>query len=45
VEINWLTSILGGTPFHDILNKYHNEEFVCRTSAGAASIQYDLSRK
>jgi cyanophycinase-like exopeptidase len=32
-----LTSILGGTPFHDILNKYHNEEFVYGTSAEAAS--------
>jgi cyanophycinase len=34
-----LTSILGGTPFHDILiDKYHNEEFVyAGTSAGAAA--------
>ena len=34
-----LTSILGGTPFHDILiDKYHNEDFVyAGTSAGAAA--------
>lgn len=34
-----LTSILGGTPFHDILlNKYINEEFIyAGTSAGAAA--------
>lgn len=34
-----LTSILGGTPFHDILlDKYHNEEFIyAGTSAGAAA--------
>ncbi len=34
-----LTSILGGTAFHDILlDKYHNEEFVyAGTSAGAAA--------
>ena len=34
-----LTSILGGTPFHDILlDKYNNEEFVyAGTSAGAAA--------
>ena len=34
-----LTSILGGTAFHDILlDKYHNEEFIyAGTSAGAAA--------
>jgi len=34
-----LTSILGGTPFHDLLlEKYHNEEFIYSgTSAGAAA--------
>ena len=34
-----LTSILGGTPFHDIvLDKYHNEDFIyAGTSAGAAA--------
>lgn len=34
-----LTSILGGTPFHDLLlDKYHNEKFVyAGTSAGAAA--------
>ncbi len=34
-----LTSILGGTPFHDILlDKYRNEEFIyAGTSAGAAA--------
>src|SRR3970040_635362 len=34
-----LTSILGGTPFHDILlDKYHNEEFIyAGTSAGVAA--------
>lgn len=34
-----LTSILGGTPFHDaLLNKYQNEEFIyAGTSAGAAA--------
>ncbi|RZJ69298.1 cyanophycinase [Flavobacterium sp.] len=34
-----LTSILGGTPFHDLLlEKYHNEDFIyAGTSAGAAA--------
>ncbi len=34
-----LSSILGGTPFHDLLlEKYHNEEFIyAGTSAGAAA--------
>ena len=34
-----LTSILGGTPFHDLLlDKYHNEDFIyAGTSAGAAA--------
>lgn len=34
-----LTSILGGTPFHDLLiQKYHNEDFIyAGTSAGAAA--------
>ena len=37
-----LTSILGGTAFHDIiLEKYHNEEFIyAGTSAGSLSIPY-----
>jgi cyanophycinase len=39
-----LTSILGGTPFHDILlDKYHNEEFVyAGTSAGAAAASNNM---
>lgn len=39
-----LTSILGGTPFHDILlNKYHNEEFIyAGTSAGAAAASNNM---
>jgi cyanophycinase len=39
-----LTSILGGTPFHDILlEKYHNEEFVyAGTSAGAAAASNNM---
>jgi len=39
-----LTSILGGTPMHDlILNKYENEEFVyAGTSAGAAAASQSM---
>ncbi len=39
-----LTSILGGTPFHDILlDKYHNEEFIyVGTSAGAAAASNNM---
>jgi cyanophycinase len=39
-----LTSILGGTPFHDILlAKYHNEDFVyAGTSAGAAAASNNM---
>ena len=39
-----LTSILGGTPFHDILlEKYHNEDFVyAGTSAGAAAASNNM---
>ncbi len=39
-----LTSILGGTPFHDILlDKYENEEFVyAGTSAGAAAASNNM---
>ena len=39
-----LTSILGGTTFHDILlDKYHNEEFVyAGTSAGAAAASNNM---
>ena len=39
-----LTSILGGTPFHDIiLEKYHNEEFIyAGTSAGAAAASNNM---
>jgi cyanophycinase len=39
-----LTSILGGTPFHDILlNKYRNEEFIyAGTSAGAAAASNNM---
>ena len=39
-----LTSILGGTPFHDILlDKYHNEEFIyAGTSAGAAAASNNM---
>jgi cyanophycinase len=39
-----LTSILGGTPFHEILlDKYHNEEFVyAGTSAGAAAASNNM---
>ncbi len=39
-----LTSILGGTPFHDILlDKYHNEEFIyAGTSAGAAAASSNM---
>lgn len=39
-----LTSILGGTPFHDILlDKYHNDEFVyAGTSAGAAAASNNM---
>ena len=39
-----LTSILGGTAFHDILlDKYHNEEFVyAGTSAGAAAASNNM---
>jgi cyanophycinase len=39
-----LTSILGGTPFHDIfLHKYHNEEFIyAGTSAGAAAASNNM---
>lgn len=39
-----LTSILGGTPFHDILlDKYYNEEFIyAGTSAGAAAASNNM---
>lgn len=39
-----LSSILGGTPFHDILlDKYHNEDFVyAGTSAGAAAASNNM---
>jgi len=39
-----LTSILGGTPFHDLLlDKYHNEDFVyAGTSAGAAAASNNM---
>ncbi|WP_026706503.1 cyanophycinase [Flavobacterium soli] len=39
-----LTSILGGTPFHDIiLDKYHNEDFIyAGTSAGAAAASSNM---
>lgn len=39
-----LTSILGGTPFHDILlDKYHNEAFIyAGTSAGAAAASNNM---
>lgn len=39
-----LTSILGGTPFHDILlDKYKNEEFIyAGTSAGAAAASNNM---
>jgi cyanophycinase len=39
-----LTSILGGTPFHDILlDKYQNEEFIyAGTSAGAAAASNNM---
>ncbi|TRX35630.1 cyanophycinase [Flavobacterium restrictum] len=39
-----LTSILGGTPFHDILlDKYHNQEFIyAGTSAGAAAASSNM---
>ena len=39
-----LTSILGGTPFHDIiLDKYHNEDFIyAGTSAGAAAASNNM---
>lgn len=39
-----LTSILGGTRFHDILlDKYHNEEFIyAGTSAGAAAASNNM---
>lgn len=39
-----LTSILGGTQFHDILlEKYHNEEFIyAGTSAGAAAASSNM---
>ncbi|HEX9150809.1 MAG TPA: cyanophycinase [Flavobacterium sp.] len=39
-----LTSILGGTKFHDILlDKYHNEEFIyAGTSAGAAAASNNM---
>lgn len=39
-----LTSILGGTPFHDILlKKYHNEDFIyAGTSAGAAAASNNM---
>ncbi|MCF6132550.1 cyanophycinase [Flavobacterium wongokense] len=39
-----LTSILGGTPFHDILlDKYHNDDFVyAGTSAGAAAASNNM---
>ncbi len=39
-----LTSILGGTPFHDLLlDKYNNEEFIyAGTSAGAAAASNNM---
>jgi cyanophycinase len=39
-----LTSILGGTPFHDLLlEKYHNEDFIyAGTSAGAAAASNNM---
>jgi cyanophycinase len=39
-----LTSILGGTAFHDmLLDKYHNEEFIyAGTSAGAAAASHSM---
>lgn len=39
-----LTSILGGTPFHDIiLDKYHNDDFIYSgTSAGAAAASSNM---
>ena len=39
-----LSSILGGTPFHEILlEKYHNEEFIyAGTSAGAAAASNNM---
>ncbi len=39
-----LTSILGGTPFHDVLlNKYSNEDFIyAGTSAGAAAASSNM---
>ncbi|WP_395046761.1 cyanophycinase [Flavobacterium sp.] len=39
-----LTSILGGTPFHDLLlEKYHNEDFIyAGTSAGAAAASSNM---
>ncbi len=39
-----LTSILGGTPFHELLiNKYHNEDFIfAGTSAGAAAASNNM---
>jgi cyanophycinase len=39
-----LTSILGGTPFHDLLlEKYYNEEFIyAGTSAGAAAASNNM---
>ncbi len=39
-----LTSILGGTPFHDmLLDKYHNEDFIyAGTSAGAAAASNNM---
>ena len=39
-----LTSILGGTPFHDILlDKYHNTDFIyAGTSAGAAAASNNM---
>jgi cyanophycinase len=39
-----LSSILGGTPFHDLLlDKYHNEEFIyAGTSAGAAAASNNM---
>ena len=39
-----LTSILGGTAFHDVLlDKYHNEEFIyAGTSAGAAAASNNM---
>lgn len=39
-----LTSILGGTPLHDIiLHKYHNEDFIyAGTSAGAAAASNNM---